>query len=123
IEEERQETSAIISKYAHELSNLQQDAGLVDLQDQMINVNHMRGHIHDRDHYMNKRISDFLNSEGMIKYRKAVKNLRAGSLVERVDFALEELTDDDQPRSVLYRPVHLEGKLTFISFETINRNE
>ncbi|WP_116107870.1 chemotaxis protein CheB [Lewinella sp. IMCC34191] len=122
VEEERQESTAIIAQYAQALTVLQQDAGLLDMDERMINVNHMRGHIHERDHYVNKRISDFVSPGGLEKYRKAVKKIRGGSLVERIDFTLEELTDDNQARTVLYRPVYMDGKLAFISFETVNMN-
>ena len=120
IEEERKESSAVISQYAEALFQLQQDAGLLDMDERMINVNHMRGHMHAPDHYQDKYLANFVSTEGMKKYRAAVKKILAGSPFERVDFTLEELTDDNQARSVIYRPVHLNGELTLISFETIN---
>ena len=119
IEEERQETSAVINKYADALFQLQQDAGLLDLQERLISVNHMRGHIHERGHYINKTIADFLNEKGMAKYVEVKRRIKAGSLVEKVTFTLDELTDDNQSRTVLYRPIYLDGKLSFISFETV----
>ena len=119
LQEEREETSAMITKYADALFALQQDAGLLDLEDRMISVNHMRGHMHERGHYMNKNLSDFVTKQGMAKYREAVRRLKGGSLVEKVEFTLDDLTDDNQARTVLYRPVYLENKLTFISFETV----
>ncbi len=122
IEEERQESSATITKYSAALSKLQQDAGLIDLQERTINVNHMRGHMHEPNHYLNRRIGDFLTPEGLLKYREAVRHIRAGSPVEKVSFELDELTDDNQPRTVLYRPVYMDGKLTFISFETVTQD-
>ncbi|PPK85835.1 two-component system CheB/CheR fusion protein [Neolewinella xylanilytica] len=120
IEEERQQSTAIISKYVEALSQLQQDAGLVDMQDRLINVNHMRGHIHEPDHYLNRMISDFITPSGMEKYRLAVDRIRGGSEVEKVTFSLQELLDDNQPRTVLYRPVFINGVLTFINFETVD---
>ena len=122
IEKERKETSAVISQYAEALYQLQQDAGLLDLEERMVNVNHMRGHMYAPDHYKDKYLSDFVSPEGMEKYRTAVKKIKAGSPFERVDFTLEELTDDNQARSVIYRPVHLNGELSLISFETINHD-
>ena len=122
LQEEREESSAMITKYADALFALQQDAGLLDLEDRMISVNHMRGHMHERGHYVDKNLSDFVTKEGMAKYREAVRRLKGGSLVEKVTFELEDLTDDNQARTVLYRPVYLDGKLAFISFETVILN-
>ncbi|NJB84746.1 two-component system CheB/CheR fusion protein [Lewinella marina] len=118
-EVERQESNAIIDQYKKTLSYLQQDAGLLNLNEQLILVNHMPTHQRAPEQYPQRYLSDFVRPEGLERFRQALARLRDGSPMEEVRYTEDELLDDAHPRRVLYRPVYINNRLRYISFEVV----
>ena len=120
IELERREAGAVIEQYQKALSYLQQDAGLLDMDERLIVVNHMPTHVRNPEEYPNQRLDQFLSEKGLEKYRKACRRLKEGSGVESVIFDVDDLLDDSHPRQVLYRPIIINGSMQFVSFEVVS---
>ncbi|THH42052.1 CheR family methyltransferase [Neolewinella litorea] len=118
-EVERRQSTAIIDQYKKTLSYLQQDAGLINLDEQLILVNHMPTHLRSPDQYPDRYLSDFIRPAGLERFRRALNRLKEGSPMEEIRFTEDELVDDAHPRRVLYRPVYISGRLRYISFEVV----
>jgi two-component system CheB/CheR fusion protein len=123
IEEERQETLAIINKYRDVLQLLERDAGLIDLEERLIALNAMPSYEQEVWDAGASKLEDFLTEAGLARYRAALDRIKQGSSMEEVDFPLNELTRDDHPVKVLYRPIYgSSGNLAFINFERLTNN-
>ncbi|WP_116124981.1 chemotaxis protein CheB [Lewinella sp. IMCC34183] len=118
-EVERQASTRVIDQYKRALGYLPQDAGMLDMEERMVLVNHMPTHTRQPDAYSNRKLQDFVSEEGLKRYREAVERLRQGSVVEEVDFREEDLIDDAHPRKVLYRPIYINGTMHYVTFEVV----
>ena len=118
-ETERLASTEIIDQYRRALGHLPQDAGLIDMEERMVLVNHMPTHVRSPEQYSNRKLSDFIGPDGMKRYRAALKRLMDGSAVEELDYSQDDLVDDSHPRKVLYRPIYINGKLRYVTFEVI----
>jgi two-component system CheB/CheR fusion protein len=120
VEVERQEANAIIAKFQDVLQMLEQDAGLLDLNEVIVVVNEMPTFERGSDSYKGSKLSDFLSESGLQRYRAALNRIKEGSSLEEVNYTSEELIQDDHGIKVLYRPIYgSSGNLVFINFEVV----
>ncbi len=120
VELERQTKNKIIWRYQSVLAKMQHGAGLIDMEERLVVVNHMNPLTAGPEHFMRRKLDEFLDDNGVARYRMALKRIQAGETIVEVTYPLEELRDVTLPPRVNYRPVYSGGKLVFVSFEIVD---
>ena len=117
-EQERREMNGLLESYELQLARLRQMAGLIALDGRMMVVNkEVTGSALQLDTYKSHLVTDYLTEKGQVKFAEALEKIKTGSRLERIDYLIEDLVDDDYERTVFYRPVKYMGELALINFE------
>ncbi len=120
VEQERELSTKIIRRYQSVLSKMQQGAGLIDMEERLVLVNHMNPLPSGPEHFLRRKLDEFLTDSGVARYRAALERIKNGDNMVEVVFKVEELKEDDLATHIVYRPVYSGDKLVFVSFEIMD---